>query len=70
MFYNCINLDTLPKKLGFNENKITDISYMFYNTKIKAEDIKSKFLDKNRYQKADKTEILEGINKNSNCLII
>ena len=70
MFYNCINLDTLPKKLGFNENKITDISYMFYNTKLKAEDIKSKFLDKNRYQKADKTEILEGINKNSNCLII
>jgi len=53
------NLNTLPKKLGFNENKITDISYMFYNTKLKAENIKSKFLDNNRYQKADKTDILK-----------
>jgi len=70
MFYNCINIDTLPKKLGFNENKITDISYMFYNTRLKIEAIKSEFLDNNRYQKADKTEILKGINKNNNCLII
>ena len=59
MFFNCINLNTLPKKLGFNENKITDISCMFYNTQLKAENIKSKFLDNNRYQKADKTDILK-----------
>ena len=45
MFYNCTDLENLPKKLGFTENIITDISYMFYNTKLKAEDINSEFLD-------------------------
>mgnify|MGYP002624806726 CR=1 FL=1 len=72
MFYNCDILDTLPGKLGFNENIIKDISYMFYNTKLKEEDIKyikSEFLENNRYQNADKTEILKGVNKNVNCLI-
>jgi len=70
MFYNCIELKNLPEKLGFNENIITDISYMFYNTKLKAKNIKSEFLDNNRYQNADKTEILNGLNKNSNCILI
>ena len=70
MFYNCTELDTLPKKLEFNENIIADISYMFYNTKLKIEDIQSEFLDNNRYPKAYKTEILKGLNKNVNCLII
>ena len=70
MFYNCTNLNTLPKKLGFNENIIKYISYMFYDTKLNAENIKSKFLDNNRYQNADKTGILRGINENNCCLII
>jgi len=74
MFYNCTKLDTLPEKFEFNENIITDISYMFYNTKFELKDkikiIKSKFLDNNRYPKADKTEILKGLNKNVNCAII
>ena len=70
MFFDCTELDTLPKKFEFNENIITDISYMFYKTKLKTEDIKSAFLDNNRYPKAYKTEILEGLNKNVNCLII
>ena len=74
MFYNCTELDTLPKNFVFNESIITDISYMFYNTKFELKDkikiIKSKFLDNNRYPKADKTEILKGLNKNVNCAII
>ena len=70
MFYDCIKLEKLPEKFGFNENIVNDISYMFYNTKIKFKDIKSQFLDNNHYQKADKTEIIEGLNKNINCLII
>ena len=70
MFYNCKELNTLPKKLEFNENIITDISYMFYKTKLKKKDINSQFLDNNRYQNAEKTEIIKGLNKSVNCLII
>ena len=70
MFFNCSNLKILPTNFGFNEDLITDISYMFYNCKYINKKMISTFLDINHYKNANKTEILTGLNKNNNCLII
>ena len=70
MLYNCFKLEILPNNFGFNEDSIIDISYMFYNCKQLNVEAISQFLDINHYKNANKTEILEGWNKNNNCLII